>query len=435
MIQDTLGRLKDIVHADPIIICNEEHRFIVAEQLRQKQYKHNGIILEPLGRNTAPAVALGALRALTLTDEPVILVLAADHSIEDIDSFTKSILKAYEQALSGKLVTFGTLPTSPETGYGYIKKGENFSTDAFYVEEFVEKPNLETAQHYLDSGNYLWNSGMFMFNANVFLSELEKHSPAINTACLKAYKNAQVDLEFVRINYNDFICCPDDSVDYAVMEHTTNAVVVPLDAKWNDVGSWSSLWDISEKDANGNSIKGDALLVKTKNSYIFSNSRLVTTVGVNNIIIIETKDAILVADKNNVQEVKTLVNKLKANNRKEYLEHQQCYRPWGQHESIASGARYHVKHVIVKPGEKISQQVHFHRAEHWIVVAGTARVTKDDSTFILAENQSTYIPIGTVHTLENPGKIPLEIIEIQSGSYLNDDDIHRIKKDSEYGKE
>ncbi|WP_324722708.1 mannose-1-phosphate guanylyltransferase/mannose-6-phosphate isomerase [Lelliottia sp. JS-SCA-14] len=435
MIQDTLKRLKDIEHADPIIICNEEHRFIVAEQLRQENIKHNGIILEPIGRNTAPAVALGAQRAISITKDPVILVLAADHSIQDIEEFSRTIIRAHQQALDGKLVTFGTIPLAPETGYGYIKKGESYSDDAFYVDEFVEKPNLELAQKYLDSKDYLWNSGMFMFKAEVYLAELEKYSPRITSACLNAYKNAQCDLEFVRIRQDDFIECPDDSVDYAVMEHTENAVVVPLDAKWSDVGSWSSLWDISDKDSNGNSVKGDALLVKTSDSFIYSNSRLVTSVGLKNIIIVETKDAVLVADKDNVQDVKLLVNELKSLGRKEYIEHQQCFRPWGQHESIASGARFHVKHVVVKPGEKISKQVHFHRAEHWIVVAGTAKVTKDNTTFVLAENQSTFIPIGTPHTLENPGKIPLEVIEIQSGSYLNDDDILRIISDGEYGNE
>jgi mannose-1-phosphate guanylyltransferase len=431
MIQDTLERLNDIVHADPIIICNEEHRFIVAEQLRQKKYNHNGIILEPIGRNTAPAVALGALRALALVEDPVILVLAADHSIADINSFSSCIMKAYKQALNGKLVTFGTIPTAPETGYGYIKKGGPFSEDSFYVDEFVEKPDLETAQQYLDSNNYLWNSGMFMFRAEEYLLELEKFSPDINQHCIEAYKNAQVDLEFIRINQDDFALCPSDSVDYAVMEHTTNAVVVPLDAQWNDVGSWSSLWDISDKDKNGNSTKGDVLLVDTNDSYIISTNRLVTGVGLDNTIIVETKDAILVANKNNVQQVKTLVNQLINSGRKEYLEHQQCYRPWGNHESIASGDHFHVKHVVVKPGEKISNQVHFHRTEHWIVVSGTAKITKDSTTFILTENQSTFIPVGTVHALENPGKIPLQVIEIQSGKYLNDDDILRISLDSE----
>ncbi|MEK0042881.1 mannose-1-phosphate guanylyltransferase/mannose-6-phosphate isomerase [Escherichia albertii] len=433
MIQDTIGRLQNIEHLDPIIICNEEHRFIVAEQLRKKKYNHNGIILEPIGRNTAPAVALGAHRALEITDNPILLVLAADHSILDVDNFISAVNRAHEEAVLGRLVTFGTIPTGPETGYGYIKKGDLLSNDVFKVEKFVEKPDRETAEKYLESHNYLWNSGMFMFKAESFLSELSKFNPQINLACKKTYIKAKKDLEFVRLPHDEFIKCPDDSVDYAVMEHTDNAVVIPLNAQWSDVGSWSSLWDVSDKDCDGNSIKGDVILINTKNSYIHANNRLVTSVGLDNIIIVETKDAVLVANKDKVQDVKELVNRLKSLNRKEYIEHSQCYRPWGQHESIAYGPGFHVKHVIVKPGEKITEQIHFHRTEHWIVVSGTAKVTKDEESFIMTENESTFITAGSIHTLENPGKIPLEIIEIQSGSYLDDDDILRFDMENDRG--
>ncbi|EHM1886560.1 mannose-1-phosphate guanylyltransferase/mannose-6-phosphate isomerase [Escherichia coli] len=426
MIQDTIDRLKYIEHLDPIIICNEEHRFIVAEQLREKEYKHNGIILEPVGKNTAPAVALGAHRALEITNDPILLVLAADHSILNIHNFSEAVNLANEAAISGKLVTFGTVPSAPETGYGYIKKGGLISNGIYQVEKFVEKPDRITAQKYIESHNYLWNSGMFMFHAKSFLSELCKFNSKMNSACKQTYTNAKKDLEFIRLPHDDFIKCPEDSVDYAVMEHTSNAVVIPLDAEWNDVGSWSSLWDISAKDIQGNGTKGDVITINTQNSYIHASDRLVTSVGLNDVIIVETKDAILVANKNNVQDVKELVNRLKSLNRKEYIEHSQCYRPWGQHESIAHGPRFHVKHVIVKPGEKITEQVHFHRTEHWIVVSGTAKVTKNEVSFIMKENESTFIPAGTVHTLENLGKIQLEVIEIQSGNYLDDDDILRF---------
>ncbi len=426
MLQETIARLENIAHQDPIVICNEEHRFIVAEQLRKNKYSHNGIILEPVGRNTAPAVTLGALKAVAAGNDPILLVLAADHSISNLDAFTASIEHATEEALKGNLVTFGIMPHSPETGYGYIKKGSSLSEFSFLVDKFVEKPDADTAKCYINAGDYLWNSGLFMFKASVFLSELQKYRPDILFACQRAFDNQQLDLDFIRLDVKEFEKCPDESVDYAVMENTDKSVVVPMDANWNDVGSWSALWDISDKDKNQNSSFGDNLLVNTSKSFIHSQSRLVAAVGLENIIIVETKDAVLVADKNSVQDVKLIVNALKKQNRREHIQHKQIYRPWGMHEEIANGNRYHVNYVTVQPGKIIKPQVHYHRAEHWIVVSGTARVTAGVKTYLVTENESTYIPIGTLHSLENPGKIPLELIEIQSGAYLDDDDIVRF---------
>ncbi|TBL73551.1 mannose-1-phosphate guanylyltransferase/mannose-6-phosphate isomerase [Obesumbacterium proteus] len=426
MLQDTVSRLDGIAHDDPIIICNEDHRFIVAEQLRAKNYRHNGIILEPIGRNTAPAVALGALHAIASGNDPILFILAADHSITDIDAFILSVNKAINEASKGNLVTFGITPTSPETGYGYIKKGKPVSDYSFTVDKFVEKPNQAIAQSYIDSGDYFWNSGLFMFKASVFLRELGRFRPDILLACQRSFDNSKKDLDFIRLDESEFRECSDESVDFAVMEHTENAVVVPLNANWNDVGSWSALWDISDKDTNGNSSRGDNLLFETSNSYVHSQSRLVAAIGLDNTIIVETKDAVLVANKNSVQEVKSVVNELKRLNRHEYIQHKEVYRPWGMHEEIANGNRYHVKYVIVQPGKKIDTQVHYHRAEHWIIVSGTAKITNGDKTFLVTENESTYIPVGALHSLENPGKIPLELIEIQSGTYLNEDDIVRF---------
>nr|AXL96543.1 ManC [Providencia alcalifaciens] len=430
MLQETIARLKNIEHQPPLLICNEEHRFIVAEQLRQENFKHSGIILEPVGRNTGPAIALAAIKAMQNGDDPLLLVLAADHVIQDHAAFTKSIEKAIEPAKQGALITFGIIPTTPETGYGYIKKGHLINEFAFQVERFVEKPDLNTAEQYIASNQYLWNSGMFLFKASCYVNELKKHAPEILSSCELALQNSLSDLDFTRINAEIFEACPEDSIDYAVMEKADNVLVVPMDAGWSDVGSFSSLWEVSPKDQQSNVIIGDVLTENTKNSYVYSQSKLVSTVGVDNLVIIETKDAVLVANKDNVQDVKSIVNQLKQAGRSECEQHREAYRPWGTHDEIAQGKRFHVKHLKVKPGEKTALQMHYHRAEHWVVVQGTARVTNGDKSYILSENESTYIPIGSPHQIENPGKIDLHLIEVRSGTYLEEDDIVRLK---EYG--
>ncbi|KGA42889.1 mannose-1-phosphate guanyltransferase [Pectobacterium odoriferum] len=425
MLQDTVMRLHDIEHKSPLFICNEEHRFIVAEQLRQKSIKHSGIILEPVGRNTAPAIALAALQAIQNGDDPILLVLAADHAIQNEDAFVAAVSSAITHASKGKLVTFGIVPNRPETGYGYIRRGSSIES-AFTVASFVEKPDAVSAQNYLDSGEYYWNSGMFMFKASRYLKELECHSPEIYNACSKSIEGINKDLDFIRLDSKAFHICPDDSIDYAVMEKTSDAVVVPMDASWSDVGSWSALWDIAEKDKNGNAIRGDVLTEKTNNSYIYSQNKLVATVGIDNLIVVETKDAVLVANKDSVQDVKAIVEKLKRSERCEYLQHREVFRPWGSHDQIAEGERYHVKRVVVKPGERTATQLHYHRAEHWVVVSGTAKVHKGDEVHLVSENESIYIPIGTSHAIENPGKMMLEIIEVRSGAYLGEDDVLRV---------
>ncbi len=428
MLQETINRLDGIEHDAPFLICNEEHRFIVAEQLRQQNLKHGGIVLEPVGRNTAPAIALAALHAISKDQDPLLLVLAADHVIQNHSAFIESVQQAVPEAESGKLVTFGIVPTTPETGYGYIKKGaEVEGGHAYNVAQFVEKPNLETAHAYLASGDYLWNSGMFLFKASRYLEELKLHRPDIFTACQKAMAGARGDLDFIRLDEESFVACPDDSVDYAVMEKTKDAVVVPMDANWSDVGSFSALWEVNDKDENGNATRGDVLTEQTSNSFIYSQNKLVSTVGVDNLVIIETKDAVLVADKDKVQDVKAIVNKLKSQNRSECLQHREVYRPWGSHDEIADGERFQVKHLTVKPGERTATQLHYHRAEHWVVVSGTAKVTNEDKTYLLGENESTFIPIGSAHCIENPGKVLLELIEVRSGSYLQEDDVVRLE--------
>ena len=434
MLQQTVARLSGIEHTAPVLICNEEHRFIAAEQMRLGSYEHGGIILEPVGRNTAPAIALAALQAVNNAvegEEPVLLVLAADHIIENTQAFTTSVAKALPFAENGQLVTFGIVPTAPETGYGYIKSGKQ-NGDAFAVSEFVEKPDLATAEEYLTNGGYYWNSGMFLFKASRYLEELEKFAPEMLDVCKRAIAAPTQDLEFVRVDKTIFATCPDDSIDYAVMEKSQDVVVVPMDAGWSDVGSWSSLWDISAKDENQNVIKGDVIAVDSTSNYIYAENKLVSTVGVDNLVIIETKDAILVASKDKVQDVKMVVNILKEAGRTEHKLHREVYRPWGKYDSIDCGQRDHVKRITVKPGEKLSIQKHHHRSEHWIVVSGTASVLNGDKTILVTENESTYIPLGTIHALENPGKIPLEMIEVQTGSYLGEDDIVRFE--DRYGR-
>ncbi len=438
MLQATLSRLNTLMCNDPIIICNEQHRFIVAEQVRQLNKRTENIILEPVGRNTAPAVALAALAAKRSRPDcdPLMLVLAADHVIQNEDAFREAVKVAIPYAENGKLVTFGIVPDTPETGYGYIRRGEAlFSVDefkAFAVKTFIEKPNLETAIDYVSSGEYYWNSGMFMFRAGRYLEELEKYRPDILSACEKSMAVVDLDLDFIRVDEEAFLCCPEESIDYAVMEHTADAVVVPMDAGWSDVGSWSSLWEVSDKTREGNVCTGDVISLNSSNNLIFSDTSLIATVGVHNLIIVQTKDAVLIADRAAVQDVKKVVEKIKTDGRHEHHIHREVYRPWGKYDSIDTGERYQVKRITVNPGEGMSVQMHHHRAEHWVVVAGTAKVTINGEAKLLGENESIYIPLGATHCLENPGKIPLDLIEVRSGSYLEEDDIIRFQ--DRYGR-
>lgn len=426
MLQETLQRLTPLAHQPAFIICNQEHRFIVAEQLRKATLANGGIALEPVGRNTAPAVAIAALHARANGSDPLLLVLAADHVIAQPAAFCQAVRAAMPLAEEGKLVTFGIVPTAAETGYGYIQQGVAAGQGASTVAAFVEKPDLELAQQYVAEGCYLWNSGMFLFKASVYLNELALHCPQMVEQCQRALQLAQDDLDFIRLDPDAFAACPDDSIDYAVMEKTANAVVMPLDASWSDVGSWSALWEVSEKDAQGNVLQGDVLTEQTHNSFIYAQHRLTATVGIDDVVVVETKDAVLVAHKDRVQDIKGIVNQLKAANRSEQLQHREVFRPWGSHDAIADGQRYHVKQVMVKPGQKTAVQIHYHRAEHWVIVSGTAQVTRGDDTFLISENESTYIPVGVAHSIENPGKIPLEMIEVRTGIYLEEDDIVRI---------
>ena len=433
MLQATIKRLDGLSCLPPLVVCNEDHRFIVAEQLRQIGHLDHNIILEPVGRNTAPAIALAAEYALTQYDNPNLLILSADHVILDEEVFRSKIIQAQPYVDNNKLVTFGVVPNVPETGYGYIKCGQTLEKEEVYdIEAFVEKPDLKTAQSYLEQGNYLWNSGMFAFKAQCYIQELECFYPEILSACKKAMQNTDLDLDFVRVSKADFDACPSESIDYAVMEKTDKAVVVSLDAGWSDVGAWSSLWEVSDKDENGNVQKGDVISIDSQNNFVLAENSLVATVGINDTIVVQTKDAVLVVDKNKAQDVKTIVNHLKQLNRSESKVHRQVYRPWGKYDSIDSGHRYQVKCITVKPGQKLSLQMHHHRAEHWIVVSGTAKVSVDDKERLLTENESIYVPLGSVHYLENPGKVDLELIEVQVGSYLGEDDIVRFE--DKYGR-
>lgn len=427
LLQQTLFRLQGLELATPMIICNEDHRFLVAEQVRQLHTLNPHILLEPVGRNTAPAVALAALLATQKDQDPVLLVLAADHYIADQSAFRAAVHQARLFAEEGKLVTFGIVPTRAETGYGYIHRGEALEKDAFVVSEFIEKPHAELAQSYVDSGDYYWNSGMFMFKASVYLKALQKFRPDILNSCISALETCQQDMDFTRVGAAAFQQCADESIDYAVMEKTHNAVVVPLDAGWSDLGSWDSLWEIGRKDTQGNLCFGDAMVLYTSNSLVHSEHKLVATIGVDDLIIVETKDALLVAHKNRVQDIKQIVKKLQQDKRTEQMTHREVYRPWGMYDCIAAGDQYQVKRISVKPGAKLSVQMHYHRAEHWVVVSGTAKVTTGDRTYMVKENESTYIPMGEIHCLENPGEIALELIEVQSGSYLGEDDIVRFE--------
>jgi mannose-1-phosphate guanylyltransferase len=433
MLQETLLRLPKQDVEDPLLICNEDHRFLAAEQLRTANIAFDQIILEPVGRNTAPAIALAALSEVKKGNDPILLILSADHLIEDQAAFHDAIKKATVLAQADKLVTFGIVPTEAHIGYGYIEAGDALDNDGFKVKKFVEKPDIETAQRYLDGKKHFWNSGMFMFKASVYLEELRAFNPEIVNACEMSLENSQSDLDFLRVDEISFSACPDDSIDYAVMEKTEKACMVTLDAGWNDVGSWTSLWETAKnKDANNNVVFGDVILTGVNNSYVNSEQRLIAVIGLDDVIVVETKDAILVAAKDKVQNIKSVVNQLKREKRPEFEFHREVLRPWGCYDSIDTGDRYQVKRITVKPGEKLSVQMHHHRAEHWIVVSGTASVTIGENTSLVAENQSVYIPIGEVHALENPGKIPLELIEVQSGSYLGEDDIVRFS--DRYGR-
>ena len=423
----------------PMVVCNEEYRFVIAEQLRLLG-DSGAVVLEPCGRNTAPALTLSALAATKGGADPVLLVMPADHVITDVAAFQKVVSQGAALAAAGAVVTFGITPDVPETGYGYIQTGELFASSADAaartIARFVEKPDLATAQSYLDAGNYLWNSGLFMMRASVWLSALGVCRADILAACQLAWEAGQTDGEFMRVGKDLFAACPSDSIDYAVMERLATAsasstlpagVVLPLNAGWSDVGAWDALWQVLPKDASGNVAQGDVLLQDCENTLALSEGRLVACVGVSDLVVVETADAILVSHKDKTQDVKKIVDRLKAQNRAEGSIHRKVFRPWGSYDGVDAGARFQVKRIVVKPGGTLSLQMHHHRAEHWIVVSGTARVTKGEDSFLLSENQSTFIPLGTTHRLENPGRVPLEMIEVQSGSYLGEDDIVRFE--------
>src|ERR1700728_2778285 len=433
LLQDTLRRLIGLEVGAPMVVCNEAHRFLVAEQLRAIDSKPRAIVLEPVGRNTAPAIALAAHATLAGEEgDPLLLVLPADHVIPDVAAFHRAIEVAAAAARNGALVTFGIVPATPETGYGYIRRGALVG-GSYRIAEFVENPELERAQAFLSSGEYYWNSGMFLFRARRYLEELEKFAPDIAAACGNSFAGAVRDLDFTRIDPVAFRECRSDSIDYAVMEKTSDAVVVPLDAGWSDVGNWTSLHAACEHDAQGNALFGDVMVEDTYDSYVYSASRLVATVGLRDHVVVETKDAVLVAPKDRVQDVRKLVERIKSGGRYEHSLHREVFRPWGSYDSIDVGDRFQVKRLMVHPGGVMSLQLHHHRAEHWVVVSGTARITRGDETYLLEENQSTYIPIGVRHRIENPGRIPLHIIEVQSGSYLGEDDIVRLE--DRYGRQ
>ncbi len=453
LFQETVQRLGGLAKVGkPLVVCNEHHRFMVAEQLRSIDCEAAAILLEPVGRNTAPAVAVAALRAMADGDDPLLLVLPADHVVLDGSALRAAVEFARPLAEAGRLLTFGIVPVQAETGYGYIQAGSRLMSEgaevvtaeplgldakscmflAFSVDRFVEKPNLATAEQYLSEGGYYWNSGMFLFRASRYLEELEKFAPEMLACCRSALEQAQQDLDFVRLEAEAFAACPKDSIDYAVMEKTDAAAVIPLDAGWSDVGSWSALWEVGTPDANGNVLRGDVLIEDSQNCYIHSSGRLVAAVGLQDHVVVETADAVLVAARDRVQDVKAIVAQLNKQGRGEALLHRRVNRPWGSYECIDQSERFQVKRITVNPGASLSLQKHYHRAEHWVVVKGTARISKDGESFTLSENQSTYIPLGVTHRLENPGKIPLELVEVQSGSYLGEDDIVRFE--DSYGR-
>jgi len=430
MLQETVERLRGVAGIEPsTVVSNSEHRFLVAEQLRAIGAPLRAQILEPIGRNTAPAVAVAALALQRADPGAVMLVLPADHLIRDVETFHLAILKAAEAARAGFLVTFGIRPDHPATGYGYVEGGEPVEghESVFHVVRFVEKPNAATARRLLERGTFAWNSGMFVLSAKRYLEELGRHAPDMLAACRAAWEKAATDLDFVRLDQAAFAACPADSIDYAVMEKTDAAAVVPVDIGWSDVGSWATLWEVGEKDASGNVVRGDVHLQAVENCYVRAESRMVSVLGLSDAVVVETGDAVLVASKDEAQKVKDIVGRLDAAKRTEHVSHRRVYRPWGYYESIDAGERFQVKRLMVKPGGVLSLQMHHHRAEHWVVVSGTAKVTRGEEVTLVAENESTYIPIGTRHRLENPGKVPLFLIEVQSGGYLGEDDIVRFE--------
>ena len=436
LLQKTQKRIRKIQNIqDPILICNEEHRFIVAEQMRKLQVKPNAIILEPFGRNTAPAIAVAAIKALEIYDDPNLLILSADHKIDNEDKFSEVIEKGLEYSKNNNIVTFGITPTSPEVGYGYIKSEEAFNKlkiEASKIDCFVEKPNKNNAKMFFNDKRYLWNSGIFMFKASLILRELNKFSPDLVRNCNSSLNKRLFDLDFQRLDRDSFAACPNVSIDVAVMEKTKNAYVLPLNVGWSDVGSWDFVWKISTKNSDGNVIEGDVIEKNTEDSFLYSQHRLVAAIGIKNMIVVETRDAILIADKDQSQEVKDIVHILNEKKKPQGFEHHKCFRPWGTYESLVKENRWQVKLIEVKPGESLSLQRHKFRSEHWVVVSGIAKVEIDETEIIFKENQSTYIPVGSKHRLSNPGSNILKIVEIQSGSYLGEDDIERF--DDNYGR-
>ncbi len=433
LLQNTVNRLDGLESlAPPIVLCNENHRFIVAEQLNRIHRPPADIILEPVGRNTAPAVAIAALTAQNRWENPILLVLPADHHIRDVKAFHAALANATRLARKGHLVTFGIVPSSPETGYGYIRKGQPMNTasgqaenGAYRIAGFVEKPDLETATHYVESGDYCWNSGMFMFTADMILAEMDRFSPKITTACRQAHMKGRRDLDFFRLDSEAFAACPGNSIDYAVMEHTQKGAMIPLDAGWNDLGSWRSLWQEAKKDTDGNLISGDIVVHDVKESYLRASHRLLAAVGLNRLVVVETSDAVFVAPRDRAQEVKKIVTQLKAGHRRETRTHRRTYHLWGSAEAVTEGDQYQVRRIALNAGAHVSYQKHQHRAEHWVVVRGRAQVMKGEETVTLEENESIFIPPGIYHQLENPGPNLLEVIEIRTGPYLQEDDIIR----------
>lgn len=430
MLQHTLERVRG--YSKPIILCNDDHRFMVAQQAHEIGLKEFTVIAEPIGRDTAPAVAFAAIALDRDNEDSNLLVLPADHLLEDISQFHRAVDIGLQYSMQGGLVTFGVVPTTPETGYGYIKKNDIEENGAYRIEQFIEKPDRETAEKYICEGKYFWNSGMFLFNSKSLLQELNAHASEIAEASAYAMKNALVEGDFIKLHVSDVKVIPQKSIDYAVMEKTDKGYVVPLECGWSDVGSWSSLWDALNKDSEGNVALGDVIMERCKNSLVFGEEHLVAAVGVEDLVIVDTKDAILVASKDSVQDVKGIVAKIKALGRDEHEAHREVVRPWGKYDSIGNGPRFQVKRITVNPGASLSLQIHHHRAEHWVVVCGTAIVQRDQEELMLSENESVYIPIGVKHRLTNPGLIPLEIIEVQTGSYLGEDDIVRF--DDIYGR-
>ncbi|WP_269333914.1 mannose-1-phosphate guanylyltransferase/mannose-6-phosphate isomerase [Futiania mangrovi] len=427
MLQETVLRLDAATCAAPLVVCNEEHRFLIAAQLQEIGVAPLAIALEPVGRNTAPAAAVAAHLVAAQDPDGVLLLLPADHHIRDTDAFRAAVARAGDLAAQGHLVTFGIAPERAETGYGYIERGESLADGVWRVARFVEKPDAATAERYLADGGYSWNSGMFAFSARAWLEELGRLAPEMARATAEAVEKRQADLDFLRLDKAAFAACPSDSIDYAVMEKTDKAVVLPVDLGWSDIGSWSALWDVGDRDGAGNRVQGDVLALDTENSLLRSDGPLVAAVGVRDLVVVATPDAVMIAPRERAQDVKSLVDALKAQGRPEFATHERVLRPWGWYETIDAGDRFQVKHLMVKPGASLSLQMHHHRAEHWIVVRGTAKVTRGTEEVLLTENQSTYIPIGMTHRLENPGRVDLSLIEVQSGSYLGEDDIVRFE--------